>query len=785
MIWNYLKITWRNLYKNKSFSLINIVGLAIGMASAMLILLWIENEISYDQFHEKKDRIYEVWNRAEFSGEMQNWKTTPKILARTLEKDFPEVEMAARVNQYSMMAKVGNERVRLLGNIVDSNFLDIFSIPLVKGNIKQALLQPHHMAITETTAKKLFGNEDPMGKQVTAEGQFQFTISAIIKDQPNNTRFIFDYLVPWDIARKTGMDDTYWGNNSTRTYVLLRENASIDQVNQKLKTFKKKYDPSDPNWQYFLYPISRWRLYSYFEKDKESGGLIEFVRMFGIIAAFILLIACINFMNLSTARSEKRAREVGIRKVAGANRASLIRQFLGESVLIAIIAGIIGLYLVYISLPAFNELTGKKLSLAINQPIFWLFFLGFVLFTGVLAGSYPAFYLSSFLPVKVLKGTFQKTRALVTPRKVMVTLQFTFAIILIICTLVVKQQIDHARNRNTGYDRDQMVYHFLSDDITKNYSLIKQELLASGVATSVTKCSAPITEAWSDTWGIEWEGKDPNDKTDFDRYCVDEGIVTTAGLQLVQGRDFDLRKFPTDSAGVLLNESAVKAMGFNNPIGKTIKDNDRDWHVVGVVKDFVLQSPYQPTKPMVIEGAYGWFNVVNIKLKDGGSSIDNIGKVESIFKKYNPDNPVELNFVDEAYENKFKSEKRTGTLAALFAGLTIFISCLGLFGLAAYMAETRTKEIGVRKVLGASVTGLITLLSRDFIKLVIISFLIASPIAWWFMYNWLEKYPYRVNIQWWIFAATAGTAIMIALLTVSFHAIKAAMANPVKSLRSE
>ncbi len=786
MIWNYLKLTWRNLYKNKAFSVINIVGLAIGMASAMLILLWIQNEVSYDQFHEKKDRIYEAWNRSEFSGKLQSWNTTPKVLARTLEKDFPEVEMAVRADwQRSVLAVVGEKRLKIKGNIVDSMFLNMFSFPLVKGNIDQALKAPYSIVVTETLAKKLFGEDEPMGKNILIDNKDNFTVTGVIKDLPNNTRFKFEALVPWAYLRKLGEDDQNWGNNSTRTYVLLKQNASVQSINQKLKTFKKRYDPDEPNWQMFLYPSSRWRLYSSFEKEVETGGLIEFVRMFAIIAAFILLIACINFMNLSTARSEKRAKEVGIRKVVGANRQSLISQFLGESIVIAIISGLVALLIVQLSLPAFNTLTDKQLTIESQNPVFWLLFAGFILLTGIIAGSYPAFYLSSFMPVKVLKGTFQKTKALVTPRKILVTLQFTFAIVLIICTIIVKEQIDHARNRDTGYVKNNLLYHFLTGDIEKNYPLIKNELLSSGAVTSVTKTSAPITEGWSDSWGFQWEGKDPNDKTDFDRYCADEGLIKTTGLQMLKGRDFDLRSYPTDSTGMIINESAAKVMGFKDPIGKIVKDNGIDWHIVGVIKDFILQSPYNPTKPMIIEGAKGWFNVVHFKLNEKNATARNIDKIEAILKKYNPSNPVELNFVDEQYEAKFKSEQRTGTLAALFAGLTIFISCLGLFGLAAYMAETRTKEIGVRKVLGASVTGIATLLSKEFIKLVLVSFVIAAPIAWFAMHQWLAKYPYRVSIQWWIFLVTVIIAIGIAIITVSFHAVRAAMSNPVKSLRTE
>jgi ABC-type antimicrobial peptide transport system permease subunit len=787
MFKNYFKIAFRNLLRNKGFSIINISGLAVGMASAILILLWIQNEISYDQFHANKDRIYEAWNKAEFSNKLQCWSTTPKILARTLEHDLPEIERAVRVNwPIPLLFSVGDKRITKTGNIVDSGFLQTFSFPLLKGDPNTALNDMHSIVLTEKFAKELFGNENGMGKVIKIDNKDNFTVTGIVKDLPNNTRFDFEYLLPWSYLRSSGGDDSNWENNSTRTYVLLKPNATLASAAPKVKTLKQKYSTNDPKWEMFLYPISRWRLYSSFTNGVEdNGGQIALVRLFGIIAAFILLIACINFMNLSTARSEKRAKEVGIRKVVGAQKIYLITQFIGESILIAFLAGILAIIIVQISLPGFNKLTDKTLFIDYGNIFFWLSGVGFIIFTGILAGSYPAFFLSAFEPVQVLKGTFRKVNALIAPRKVLVVLQFTFAIILIICTIIVKQQIDYAQNRQSGYDKNNLVYSFMTGDLDKKYSLVKNELLSSGIAISVSKTSAPLTQGWSDSWGFQWQGKDPNDKTDFDRYITDENLVTTAGMKLVEGRDFDLKNFPTDSFGVILNESAVKAMGFKNPIGQTVKD-DTTYHVVGVIKDFILQSPYLPMKPMVIEGAHvGWFSVIQMKFNNKNSTAQNLKATEAVFKKYNPEYPFEYHFVDDEYAKKFADEKRTATLAALFAGLTIFISCLGLFGLATYMAENRVKEIGVRKVLGASVAGISALLSKDFLKLVLVSIVIAIPVAWWAMNTWLKDYPYRVSIQWWVFVMAGALSIAIALLTISYQAIKAAVANPAKSLRTE
>ncbi|HMU72107.1 MAG TPA: ABC transporter permease, partial [Ferruginibacter sp.] len=755
MLTNFFKVAWRNLLRNKGFSFINIAGLAIGMAAAILITLWIQHEMSYDQFHVKKDRIYEAWNKAHFSGKLQCWNTTPKILARTLEKDVPEVERAVRVYwPRNILFSLGEKRLTAAGNQVDTGFLQMFSFPMLKGNPQTALNDGYSIVLTEKLAKNLFGDEDPMGKILKLDNKDNFTVTGILKDLPNNSRFGFEFLTNWELVKRQGEDDSSWGNNSTRTYVLLKENASMASANDKIKGIKVRYSKDeDPNWEMFIYPSSRWRLYSSFTNGKEDGGLIDFVKLFGVIALFILLIACINFMNLSTARSEKRAKEVGIRKVVGAQKGSLIGQFIGESIMIACIAGILALGLVQLSLPAFGKLTDKELHLDFANIYFWLSAIGFIVFTGIVAGSYPAFFLSSFKPVKVLKGTFKAAHALVTPRKMLVVLQFTFAIILIICTSIVKQQIDHAQNRETGYDRNNLVYHFLTDELRKSYPLVKNELLSSGVATSVSRTSSPLTQGWSDTWGFEWVGKDPADKTDFDRYVADEELVKTAGFRITRGRDFNLKEFPTDSSGMILNESAVKAMNFKDPIGQIVKDDGREYHVVGVINDFILQSPYYPTKPMVIEGCSNdWMNVIHFKLNAANSTADNLTKAEAIFKKYNPEYPFEYKFIDEEYSRKFKAEERTGTLAALFAGLTIFISCLGLFGLATYMAENRIKEIGIRKVLGASIPGITALLSKDFLKLVMISFVIASPVAWWMMDKWLQDYPYHVNIHWYVFA---------------------------------
>ncbi len=787
MLKNYFKIAFRNLWKRKGYSFINILGLTIGMASAMLILLWIQNERSYDRFYQKADRLYMMYNRDKFNGEEWAWNSTPKIMAPTIKHDYPEVEDAVRYNNITFLATVGEKKLNVRGAFADSGFLNMFSFPLLSGHASGALADNYNIVLTEKMAKKLFGNEEAMGKMVRIDSNANFTVSAVLKDLPNNTSFDFEYLLPWAFMEKLGWNDKTWGSNSVRTFVLLKPGASQANFNTKVRDITTSH--SHESEKVFSYLFSQTHLYGKNENGRLVDGQIETVRLFAVIAAFILLIACINFMNLSTARSEKRAKEVGIRKVAGALKASLMAQFIGESVLLSAMAFVLAALLVQLCLPPFNQLVGKELSVAYANPWYWIFALGFILFTGFIAGSYPAFYLSSFTPVKVLKGTFKKMNALVTPRKVLVVLQFTFAIILIISTIIVEHQVQYAQNRDIGYNRNNLVFAFTQGDADKNYLLIKNDLLKSGAVVSVTKSANPITQRWSDSWGFSWEGSTETDKKlDFTRLGSDADFIKTIGVTLKEGRDIDVYHYPTDSSAALLNESAVSAMRLKNPVGQDIRTGgNQHFHVVGVVKDFILESPFEAkVNPMMIMGPAGdFFQIIHMKLNAAHPTAENIAKAEKIFKQYNPQYPFEYVFADDSYAKKFKEQQRTGTLATLFAGLTVFISCLGLFGLATYMAENRTKEIGVRKVLGASVFSITTLLSKDFLILVFTSLLIASPLAWWAMQKWLQNYSYHISIEWWVFAGAGILSILIALATVSYQSVKAAIANPVKSLRTE
>lgn len=788
MITQYFKIAVRNLWKNKGYSLLNIGGLAIGMAAAMLILAWVQNETSFDMFHAKRDRLYMAVTNLKLNSEINTMQITPKPMAPALKSEIPGIANASRYSEMGdVLMTVDSKKLKSFGVFVDSTFLQMFDLPLIQGDPHKALKGPSDIVVTRTLAQRLFGSDDVLGKTIRLDTTKLANITGVMDDIPHNSRFNgATFFMSWTYMEQKGLSDSHWGNNTVTTFVELAAKASLNNVNTKIKDITKRHNNGSSDTETFLLPLKDWHLYTKFEEGKKVGGRIDMIHAFLFIAGFILVIACINFMNLSTARSENRAKEVGVRKVTGAYRSSLIAQFLTEAILIASIGGVIALAAVWLCLPAFNNLLGSKVALDFTSPMLWISFAFFILITGILAGSYPAFYLSSFQPVKVLKGTFRRINATYSVRRLLVSIQFTIAISLVICTVIVQKQLEYARNRENGYDRDNLIYVHEEGAIPKNTTLIRKELLSSGVAASVTRLSSPLTESWSSSWGFGWKGKNDNDKIVFDMISADDQFVKTAGLQLLQGRDFDLTQYPTDSAGIILNESAVKAMKFNDPLGQIIQQNGRDWHVIGVIKDFILASPFEKTPPMVIMGAYGWFNVMHIKFNPALSTEDALKRAEAIFKRYNAEYPFEYTFVDEAYAKKFKETRRQGILAGAFTIVTIFVSCLGLFALAAYMAEKRKKEIGVRKVLGASVFSITGLLSMEFTLLVLVSCLVAFPLSYWFTdHFFLQMYSYRTPISWSIFILSGIGTLLLALATVSSQAIRAALANPVKALRDE
>ncbi|WP_400262413.1 ABC transporter permease [Sphingobacterium sp. SG20118] len=792
MIKNYIKIAWRNLLKNKTFSFINIIGLAIGMAGALLIALWLQNMLTMDRFHEKSDRLYIISNHDTYQGEIHAWTNTPKIMGPTLKNDFPEIESFSRIDDGNeFLTTYGNKKLVSSASFVDPGFFKMFSYPLVIGDKTNLLKDANSVVITEKYAKSLFGDEDPIGKSIKIESDNLVTVQAVIKDPTSYSSIQFDYLLSWDFAKKLGFVDENWSNNSTYTYILLKEGTSLSKFNNKIKLVSQKHVNVGNNKikstnEIFAFPYKDTYLYNKSINGAYTAGRIQLVHLFTWIGAFILLVACINFMNLSTARSERRAKEVGVRKVVGADRKSLIFQFIVESILISFAAMIVAIICILLVLPAFNNLVEKNLTISVLSGSTWLFLIGFTLLTGVLAGSYPAFFLSAFKPLKTLKGKLNTYNKGISVRSILVIIQFSLAIILTIATIIVSQQIRHTKDRDRGYNDNGLLTSRFSGELDKNYLSLRNELLASNAVLSVSKNMSPVTDRYSNGWGFSWPGSNESDKKiSFNRFSTDADAVKNLGFTLVTGRDIDVYKYKTDSNAMLLTETAVRKMRLQNPLGQTINGDGKDWTVVGVIKDFIVESPFDEIIPMVIFGPRSWFTNIHYRLNPNNDTATNLKTIAAIFKKFNPDYPFEYKFIDKNFETKFKETQSIGTISMLFAGLTIFISCLGLFALIAYMAETRMKEIAVRKVLGASIAQITALLSTDFLKLVIIAILIASPIAWWTMDMWLKDYSYRIEIQWQYFGIAGLMAIIISLVTISYQAIRAALGNPVDSLRDE
>ncbi|MFI5137645.1 MAG: ABC transporter permease [Sphingobacteriales bacterium] len=793
MIRNYFKIAWRNLIRNKVFSFINIGGLAVGMAVVILIGLWINDEVTFNRYHKNYDRVGKVIQNLINNGGVETWSVVPYPLAAELRKsygsDFPEVAMEAAAGDHILT--MGDKKLSKHGSFMEPQGPDIFSLKMLAGT-KNALNDPSSIIISASTAKAYFNNADPIGRVLKFDNQTNLKVAGVYEDIPKNSDLAgMDFIAPWQMLYNIGqfgqMTDP-WRPNIVHLYVKLADNADMDAVSLKIRNVKLhhvsgRFAKRKP--ALFLFPMSRWHLYSDFKGGVNIGGRIQYVWLFGIIGMFVLLLACINFMNLSTARSEKRAREVGIRKTIGSSRRQLIYQFLGESLLCVLIAFVISLLLVQLALPFFNQVANKQVNIPWGKAMFWIVALAFCLATGMITGSYPALYLSSFKPVKVLKGTFRAGRFAAVPRKVLVIVQFAVSVVLIIGTIVVFRQVQFAKNRPVGYGRQGLVaVPIVTSDIHKNFEAVKADLFKTGAITAIAEAPSAPTVNTSGTSGISWPGKDPNVNVDFAQNAVSFDYGKTIGWQLVEGRDFS-RDFLTDTAAIIINQTAAKFMGLKNPVGQIIHDDKDPIQIIGIVKDMINDSPYNPVQPTAYFLSKGQGDDVLLRINPGKSAARSLDKIATVFKTYNPGQPFEYQFVDQQYNKKFGDEERYGTLASFFASLAILISCLGLFGMASFIAEQRIKEIGVRKVLGASVLNLWGLLSKDFVVLVAISLLVAMPAAYYFMHNWLQHYTYRANITWWIFAVTALGAITITLLTVSYQSIKAALANPVKSLKTE
>ena len=795
MFKNYFKIAWRNLIKNKVYAGINILGLAAGMAVAILIGLWIWDEITYDRYHSNHEQLAQVMttsinNDSKKETSLGVCMPIGNELKSKFGSDFKNLSMASWNFEHTLA--VDDKKIGTHGMWVESNFPSMFSFRMLNGNIN-ALFDPSAILINASLAKTLFGDTDPINKIVKLDNKDNYTIAGVFEDFPRNTT-LYDakLFLPWKkYMTMPWLKDnpTNWNDRSFQAFVQVADNINMGKETQKIKNvvMVHRNAVTDGKEEAVLFPMDKWHLYSDFKDGKAAGGRIQFIWLFSIIGVFVLLLACINFMNLSTARSEKKAKEVGIRKTVGSVRGQLIKQFLSESALTAFVAFILAIILAFLLMPLFNKLADKNIQFPWNYVFFWLIALAFAFITGLIAGSYPALYLSGFKPIKVLKGTFRVGRFASLPRKVLVVIQFTFSVALIIGTLIVFKQIQYSKDRPVNYRNEGLVTMMMgpAPGLFGHYDAIRSELLETGVIDNMAESSSPTTYVSQHGSAVNWQGKDPNSLPSFGTIAVTESFGKTIGWQIKEGRDFS-KDFATDSSAMILNESAVKLIGMKNDIvGQTIQFNNKNYHVVGVVKDMIMESPYKPVTPTVFLDDLNDSYIMTIAIKHGAPVTSAINKIQTDLKEYNSGAPIDYTFNDEDYARKFVEEERIGDLATFFTILAIFISCLGLFGLASFVAEQRKKEIGVRKVLGASTYNLWQMLSKEFALLVIISCFIAIPLAWYYLNNWLQQYDYRTSISFWIFIASGAGALGITLITVSFQAIKAAIANPVKSLRTE
>lgn len=793
MLQSYIKFAWRNLTKNSTFSLINILGLSVGMTTAILIGLWIFDELSFNRYHQNYDRIARVMQHQTYNGSTSTTIATPLPMRTALQNeygnDFSHIALSSWTEDHILT--YGENKFTKKGNCVEPDFPLMMSLKMIDG-VATGLNNPSSILLSQSVSKALFGSDDPINKIVKIDNKNHLKVTGVYEDLPYATEFRdVKFLLPWKFfVEEEGWvkrSETNWGNNSFLLLVQLAEHSSFKQVTSKIEGIKARHakDEARFNPKAFLHPMSQWHLYSEWENGLPVRGRIQFVWLFGVIGGFVVLLACINFMNLSTARSHKRAKEVGIRKAVGSVRSQLVAQFFIESILVAMISFILSLIMIQALLPWFNQIADKKMIFPWSNEKSWALCLSFTLMTGLLAGSYPALYLSGFRPIKVLKGVIYTGRFSALPRQILVITQFTVSITLVIGTLIVIRQIQHAKNRPVGFDRSGLLSVAINtDDLRRPDDALRQDLMQTGAVLHMAKSSSPTAEVWSSDASFSWPGKDTDQLGDFGTVGITHEYGKTVAWQFKQGRDFS-RNFSTDSFGIVINESAAKFMKLKQPVGTKIKWNGDLYSIIGVINDVVTGSPFMPIQPTMFMLKEDWAYFIHLRLNPAMTTQEALTRLESIFKKHNPDSPFEYKFASEEYDQKFRSEMRIGKLSTVFAILAIFISCLGLFGLASFFAEQRQKEIGIRKVLGASVNNLWQMLSKDFVGLVLIACLLAMPIAYYLMQDWLQQYTYRTPLSWWIFPLVMLGALLITVITVSYQAIKAALLNPVKSLRNE
>ncbi|HEY1018303.1 MAG TPA: ABC transporter permease [Sediminibacterium sp.] len=785
MLKNHLIVAWRNLLRNKSFSVINLAGLTIGMAATMLILLWVYTEKSWDKQYKKYHSTYHVMSNRNFNGEINTGPDMMFPLARTAKASLPEVENAAVVSFPNRIIFTVGDKILTKNTLnTTTDFFNIFSFDFVEGDAS-AIQDPDALIFTESTAKAFFGNTPAVGKTVKVNNDRNAIVKAVVKDIPASSTIQFEALIPFNPSSKSVQAaEQEWVNCGDRVFITTRAGTNIASLEQKMlqliKTNTKGENPTTKG-SLILHPMEKWRLYEEFKDGKNTGGRIQYVSLFIWIALIILAIACVNFMNLSTARSEKRAKEVGIRKTLGSGRAQLLIQFITESLLLSITAAILAMGLVYVLLPLFSQLLNQPIRIPYQEPALWLILTGITVITGLLAGSYPAFYLSGFQPVKVLKGSFLPARGVLLPRKILVTAQFIVSIVLVSATMIIYQQLQFVKKRDLGYSPNNLLTINGSPATDKSFEAIRNDLMQTGMVAAVNRTSSPPTNIFGFTSGVKAVNAPASNNLIIGFMFTDVDLTKTLNARIVAGRDFRLG----DSLGVIFNKEAIKLMGLTNPIGAPVTWAGRNMEIVGVVDNMVMGSPYESAAPLMFKYENKWSRYLNVRLTEKADPRKAVSSIENIYKKYSPAFPFEFRFVDDAFNEKFNTEQLISRLSVIFAGLGIFICCLGLFGLVSSSIERRKKEIGIRKVLGANLQQLLLLLSKEFLYLVAIAFLIAIPVAWWTMHRWLENFSYRTSISLLVFILVGLGMLLIALVTVSMNATKAALTNPVKTLRSE
>ncbi|MBX2842827.1 MAG: ABC transporter permease [Flammeovirgaceae bacterium] len=784
MFQHYLLLAFRNFKRFKSSFFINLIGLSTGLACTLFIYLWVTDELKVDQFHEKDTQLYQVMEHQQYAADIMTTSSTPGVLAEALKEEYPEFEYSATTTWISPFTlSIEDHNVKADGYYVGEDFFNIFSYELVQGNKDQVLMDKTSIIISESLAKKLFDTtEDILGKSIELQHDKSFKLTGVFKDVPQNSSYKFDFVLPFEQFKDENNWVTSWGNNGPPTFAVLKEGTNPAELEKKIADFVKNKNEQS-NVTLFLKPYSERYLYGSYENGVQSGGRIEYVRLFSIIAAFILFIACINFMNLSTARASRRVKEVGVKKALGVKRLSLIYQFLGESMVMAFLSIITALILVMLFLPQFNEITEKKIALVLDGNLV-LSLLAIALITGIISGSYPALYLSGFRPVIVLKGEIRSSLGELWARRGLVIFQFILSIMLIVSVMVVYKQIEFVQKKNLGFDKDNVIYFSMDGKVGENRETFLNELKRIPGIVNATSVGHDMIGSQNNTSGLDWEGKNPDEKILFENVRSDYGLIETLGIEMKEGRSFS-NEFSTDTSKIILNEAGIKVMGLQDPIGKVIRLWDEmDLEIIGVAKDFHFQSLHEEVSPLffILNPENTWNIMARI---EAGKEKETLERITDFYQDFNPGFTFDYQFLDQEYENQYKAEQRVATLSQYFAGFAILISCLGLFGLAAFTAERRLKEIGIRKVLGSSVINIIYLLSSDFTRMVIIAIFIALPISYFALDNWLQRFAYRIELDVWFFVGAGFLALLIAWITVGMQAVKAANINPVKCLRSE